>query len=87
MGKGALSSFPIMFSTFPKANLKFLVTNNLSSANFFNLDNSEIFVGKEYMTVTVTLTFDRKIDRDHLNSDIHVCAKFDEPKSILCLVN
>ena len=37
-------------------------------------------------TVTVTLTFDHKINRDHLHSNMDVCAKFDEPRSILCLV-
>ena len=29
---------------------------------------------------------DLKINRNHLHSDTHVCAKFDEPMSILCLV-
>ena len=38
------------------------------------------------MTFTVTLTFDIKINQDHLHSDTHICAKFDEPRSILCLV-
>ena len=36
------------------------------------------------MKVTVTLTFNLKINRDHLHSDTHVCAKFDEPRLILC---
>ena len=38
------------------------------------------------LTVTVTLTFDLKINRDHLPSETHVCAIFDKPRSILCLV-
>ena len=38
------------------------------------------------MTVTVTLKFDLKINRDHIHSDTHVCAEFDEPRSIQCLV-
>ena len=38
------------------------------------------------MTVTVTLTFDLKINRDHLHINMHVFAKFDKPRSILCLV-
>ena len=29
------------------------------------------------LKVTVTLTFDLKINRDHLHSETHVCAKFD----------
>ena len=36
--------------------------------------------------VTVTLTFDLKIDRDHVHPETHVCAKFDKPRSVLCLV-
>ena len=38
------------------------------------------------MMVTVTLTFDLKINQDCLHSDTHVCAKYDESTSILCLV-
>ena len=29
---------------------------------------------------------DFKINRDHLHPETHVCAKFEEPRSILCLV-
>ena len=29
---------------------------------------------------------DLKIHRDHLHLETHVCAKFDKPRSILCLV-
>ena len=29
---------------------------------------------------------DLKINRDHLHPEMHVCAKFDKPTSILCLV-
>ena len=35
------------------------------------------------MMVTVALTFDLKFNRDNLHSDTLVCAKFDEPRSIL----
>ena len=41
------------------------------------------------LKVTVTLTFlpiDLKIIRDHLHPETHVCAKFEESRSILCLV-
>ena len=38
------------------------------------------------LKVTVTLTFDLKIYRDHLHSERYVCAKFDKPRSMLCLV-
>ena len=30
---------------------------------------------------------DLKINRDHLHPETHVCAKFNKPRSILCLVN
>ena len=29
---------------------------------------------------------DLKINRDHLHHETHVCAKFDNPRSILCLL-
>ena len=38
------------------------------------------------LTVTVTLTFDLKFNKDHLHSKTHICAKFDKPRAILCLV-
>ena len=38
------------------------------------------------LKVTVTLTFDLKINSDHLHPKTHVCAKFEESRSILCLV-
>ena len=37
------------------------------------------------LKVTVTLTFDLKINRDHLHPETHVCAKFEESQSIVCL--
>ena len=40
-----------------------------------------------YVKGTVTLTWiNFKIDRDHLYSETNVCTKFDELRSILCLV-
>ena len=38
------------------------------------------------LMVTVTLTFDLKINSDHLHPGTHVCAKFDKIRSVLCLV-
>ena len=38
------------------------------------------------LTVTVTLNFDLKITRDHLHSEMQISARFDKPRSILCLV-
>ena len=39
------------------------------------------------LTVTVTSTFDLKINRDHLYPKMHVFANFEEPRSILCLLS
>ena len=58
--KPAFSPFPTMLSTLPKANFKFSVTFILSSANYFNLDQSKI------------LSFGRELTLSHASPSFYM---------------